>query len=233
MLTIESELTVPGLTGRQVTDFLLAPEDDRYRAWWPGTHHELHLLRRGPVGGHLHDVVLMDEHIGHRHVRLAAEVIESIPGQRIVWRLRLGSLSLPCRVTLTLCTHGQEVDVRHTIDAGWSGPGRLVDPLWRLYLSRSFARDMDDHVRTEFPLLRDLLQTVWSRRSDCSPWVEPWSSTDLPSTPDDGCLPGGDGHGGRQHGEHQECPLDLPRERVGSQQAAQGFPGHGQHLSQQ
>jgi hypothetical protein len=33
----------------------------------------------------------------------------------------------------------------------------MLDPLWRLYFSPAFARAMDRHVQTEFPLLRALL----------------------------------------------------------------------------
>lgn len=52
---------------------------------------------------------------------------------------------------------GHGVLLRHTIAAGWAGPGRLLDPIWRLYLSDSFAADMDEHAHTEFRRLRDLL----------------------------------------------------------------------------
>ena len=47
MLTLRSDVLVPGVTGRQITDFLLAPTDDRYRRWWPGTHLRFHVVRAG------------------------------------------------------------------------------------------------------------------------------------------------------------------------------------------
>lgn len=121
MLTVESRVTVAGLTGREVTDFLLEPRDERYRAWWPGTHLELHRTRTGHREDHVGDRLLMDEYVGSR---------------------------------------------RHTITAGWSGRGRIADPVWRLYFSGSFARAMDRHVHTEFALLRDLLQR---ERADAAP----------------------------------------------------------------
>ena len=157
MLTLESEVTVSGLTGMQVTDFLLDCDDDSYQAWWPGTHLELHVLEHGTGDFHVGDVVLMDEYIGSRHVRLVGEVVEAVPGELIVWQFRLGGLRLPVRLTLALSTHEGGVRLRHNITAGWRGRGRVFDVLWRLYFSRSFARAMDRHVRTEFPLMRDLL----------------------------------------------------------------------------
>jgi hypothetical protein len=157
VLTLESELTVKGLTGREITDFLLDPADDRYQDWWPGTHQAFHLTSPGRGVGHLGDTVLMDEYVGSRRVRMAGEVVDAVPGERVAWQLRPWGLRLPVRLTLTLHTDGRDVRVRHVITAGWTGRARALDVLWRLYLSPSFAGAMDRHVRTEFPLLRDLL----------------------------------------------------------------------------
>ncbi len=150
-------MTVNGLTGQEITDFLLDCVDDSYQAWWPGTHLEMHVLEHGPGDDHVGDVVLMDEYVGSRRVRMVGEVIEAEPGTRIVWQFRPGGLRLPVRLTLVLSDEDRGVRLRHTITAGWSGRGRVLDPLWRLYFSRSFAGAMDRHVHTEFPLMRDLL----------------------------------------------------------------------------
>ncbi|WP_206428468.1 hypothetical protein [Mycolicibacterium stellerae] len=157
MLTLESEMTVDGLTGREVTDFLLDCGDDNYQVWWPGTHLELHVLEHGSDQDHVGDVVLMDEYVGSRHVRMVGEVMEAVAGKRIVWGFRPAGLRLPVRLTLTLTDEARGVRLRHTITAGWTGPGRVLDALWRVYFSRSFAGAMDRHVHTEFPLMRDLL----------------------------------------------------------------------------
>ncbi len=159
MLVLESRMRVEGITGRQITDFLLEANDDRYRAWWPGTHLHLHTLTRGTHAGrgeHVGDRVLMDEFIGHRRVRMTGEVVQAVPGKRIVWQPRAGA-RLPVRLSLELATSAGGVDLRHTITAGWRGPGRLLDPVLRCYFTRGFAAAMDAHVHTEFPRLRDLL----------------------------------------------------------------------------
>ena len=159
MLILQSQVTVPGVTGREITDFMLDCADDRYQAWWPGTHLEFHILVRSSRDDHVGDVVLMDEYVGSRRVRMVGEVIEAVPGETIVWQLRLGRhLRVPVRLSLTLDTAEEGVALCHTITAGWSGVGRRLDPLWRLYFSNSFARAMDRHAHTEFPLLGNLLQ---------------------------------------------------------------------------
>jgi hypothetical protein len=150
-------MTVDGVTGWAITDFLLNPSDKQYQAWWPGTHLRLHTLTQG-ADDHVGDVVWMDEYVGSRRLRTAAEVIEAVPGEKLVWRMRLWRLPLPVRVTLTLRPVGDGVLLCHVITAGWSGRGRAFDPLWRLYFSRSFAGAMDRHAHMEFPRLRDLLR---------------------------------------------------------------------------
>ena len=156
MLTVESRIHVPGLTGQEVTTFLLDCTDVGYQAWWPGVHLQFHPLAAGGVD-HVGDVVLMDEMIGSRHVRMAGVVVEAEPAKRVVWQLKKG-IRLPVRLTLELTDQGGGVAIRHTITAGWRGPSRLLDPLFRLYFSPRFAAAMDQHVRTEFPRLRDRLR---------------------------------------------------------------------------
>jgi hypothetical protein len=154
MLTLETRTRVEGLTGREVFDFLANPSDRAYQAWWPGIHLEFHTISR--ADGHVGDVVLMNEYVGARRVRLAGIVVEAVEGKRLVWQLRAG-VRLPAWVSLDLDDATGGVVVTHRTRVGWSGLGRRLDPLLRLYFSRSFAAALDAHVRTEFRLLRDRL----------------------------------------------------------------------------
>jgi Transglutaminase-like superfamily len=156
MLVMESRVCVEDVAAAQITDVLLDCTDDVYRAWWPGTHRELHRVTPGPGPGHVGDVVLMDEMVGRRHLRLTGVVTDAVPGRRIVWQLGR-RLRLPVELALDLTDHPGGVDVRHTITAGWCGLGRIADPALRLVFTRRFRAAMDAHVRTEFPLLRDRL----------------------------------------------------------------------------
>ncbi|HSL37080.1 MAG TPA: hypothetical protein VK883_09635 [Arthrobacter sp.] len=163
MLVIESRVDVAGLTGRDVTDFMVYCTDERYRRWWPGTHLQLHVLGRATGG--VGDVVVMDEFIGRRRLRLRGVVEAVEPGRRLVWRFRK-LVPLPARLSLELSAVPGGVSVRHTITAGWPGIGRALDPLLRLYFTPRFTADLDAHVRTEFPLLRDYLRPGSTSRTD-------------------------------------------------------------------
>jgi hypothetical protein len=76
-----------------------------------------------------------------------------------VWQFKKG-IALPVWLTLDLVDDVEGVAITHTIEAGFRGPGRLIDPLLRLYFSDQFEQAMDEHVRTEFPKLRDLLRSA-------------------------------------------------------------------------
>lgn len=155
MITIKTEMFVEGIRGAEIFDFLLDATDESYRRWWPGTHLRLHVLKRGE--NHVGDVFYMDEYVGERRVRMQGVVVEAERGKRIVWRLERWGVLLPVRLTLELADRDGGVGLRHTVRAGFVGPGRILDPLFRIYFSGRFAAAMDEHARTEFPMLRDLL----------------------------------------------------------------------------
>jgi hypothetical protein len=156
MLTLHTEIRVDGITGTEIFDFLVNPDDESYRAWWPGTHLQLHIRERGG-DDHVGDVIYMDEYVGKRRLRMSAIVTEAVPGKKLVWRLKRG-IKLPARLYLELADYEGGVAITHAIRTGFRGAGRVLDPVLKLFLSAGFARDMDDHARTEFPRLRDLLR---------------------------------------------------------------------------
>jgi hypothetical protein len=57
------------------------------------------------------------------------------------------------------------VTITHTIRAGFEEIGRMLDPVFRVYLSEKLASTMDDHMRAEFPKLATLLHrgAPWRR----------------------------------------------------------------------
>lgn len=154
MLTLQTIVDVQGLTGRQVTDFLLNCDDKQYQKWWNGTHLEFHTIKRYP--DNIGNVIYMDEYIGRRRLKMAGIVLKAIPGKEIVWQMKKG-FRLPVRLTLMVKDMEGSVRITHTIIAGFKGMGKVLDPLLRLYLSRDFEKAMDEHAKIEFPKLREVV----------------------------------------------------------------------------
>ena len=160
MITLTTKTQIAGVTAKQITDFLLEPTDESYQRWWPGTHLRFHDLKR--VNGYVGNIIYMDEIVGKRRIRMAAEVVEAKPARKIVWRMRKG-VPLPAYVILELQDERDgAVAITHTIRAGLDGAGRIFDPFLRLYFSPSFCRDVDEHVKVEFIKLVPLLQELRS-----------------------------------------------------------------------
>jgi hypothetical protein len=155
MITLRTQLEISGVTGIEITNFFLNCTDAEYQRWWPGVHLSFHTIKRTP--GDVGNLVVMDEFIGNRRVRAKGLVTEVESGKRLVWQLRK-VIRLPVWLTLECVERGGTLQLTHTVEAGFNGIGRVFDPLLRLYFSRRFAKALDEHVRTEFPKLRDMLR---------------------------------------------------------------------------
>jgi hypothetical protein len=156
MIRLVTQIRVDGLKAKEITDFFVTCNDEAYQQWWPGTHLQLH-----PVRGRADEIgalIYMDEFIGTRRLRMTGELIDLIPGKRFVWQPRF-YLPLPVRLIIELVDEQVGVRVTHVIEAGYAGIRRIFDPLFGLWFSGHFAADMDEHVKTEFPKLRDLLHS--------------------------------------------------------------------------
>jgi hypothetical protein len=106
----------------------------------------------------------MNEYVGARRVRLMGIVVEAVSGKRLVWQLKAG-IRLPVWLSLEFADATDGVTITHRIRAGWTGWGRHLDPIFRLYFSRSFAAALDAHVRTEFRLLGERLRAAPATKS--------------------------------------------------------------------
>ena len=102
-------------------------------------------------------MIYMDEFVGRYRLRMKGIVNEIEPGRKIVWQFKMG-IRLPVWLVLEVADDAAGVTITHTIKAGFAGPGKLFDPIFRLYLSDRFAHALDAHVRAEFTKLRDLLR---------------------------------------------------------------------------
>jgi hypothetical protein len=162
MIVIRTRTHVAHLTGEEITAFLLHPSDREYQRWWEGTHLEFHPVKGS--GHRIGDIVYMDEFVGRRRLRLAGVLVESIPGRKLTWQLKT-FVTFSAWLSLELEDDDRGVTITHTIRAGFEGIGRILDPVFRVYLSEKFASTMDDHVRAEFPKLATLLHrgAPWRR----------------------------------------------------------------------
>jgi len=149
-----TRLHVENLTGNDITHFLTTCSDADYQRWWPGTHLELHTVKGNP--GSVGSLVYMDEYIGERRIQMTGRIMELVSGRRLVMQVKR-RVMLPVWLKLTLKDDETGVLITHSIEAGYKGLGSLLDPIFRLLFSKAYAEALDDHVRKEFPMLRNLI----------------------------------------------------------------------------
>lgn len=109
------------------------------------------------VTGDVGNLVYMDEYVGRFRLKFHAVVTAAIPGKAITWQFVRG-VRLPGRLILRLEDQAEGLAISHVVEAGFHGPGRVFDAILRFWFTREFARALEEHVRTEFPKLRDLLR---------------------------------------------------------------------------
>lgn len=166
MIELRTKIHVAGLSGAEIYGFLLNAGDEDYRRWWRGTHLALHTIERRP--NDIGNVIYMDEFIGSHRVKMKAVVLEAEPGRRLTMQFKK-LIPLPAWLFLEFEDRDGGVTVTHTLRAGYKGIGRLLDPLLRLHFTKQFEKDLDAHVRTEFPKLRDLLSSTKNKTPAISP----------------------------------------------------------------
>ena len=154
MIIIRSNVHVPAICGARIIDFMLNCADSEYQKWWEGTHFQFHTIKRNP--DNFGNLVYLDEFIGSRRLRTKAIVRDIIPDTMITWQAKM-IFKLPVRIILEVSNDRNGTNISHVIKAGFLNMGRLLDPIFRLYLSKTFQSYMDEHVKIEFPLLGKML----------------------------------------------------------------------------
>lgn len=155
MIILETQVSVPNLSAKNVFDFMIDCTDEKYQQWWPKTHLSFHTIKRQP--NNIGSLVLFDELIGKRRLRFQAVITKSLPGQEIVWQMKKLFL-LPAWLSLKFQNTEDGVLITHSLSAGFSGLGKILDPIIRLYLSKKFEKELATHANMEFNMLSRLLK---------------------------------------------------------------------------
>ena len=155
MLAMRTEVKVSGISGKNVSDFMLNCTDEAYQNWWPGVHLAFHTKKRFP--NNLGNLVYFDEFVGERHLKFEGVVVNTIPGKQIVWQMKKG-IRLPAWLVLELAEIEDDgVLITHTIKVGFGKIGKLLDPFLRLYFTKGFEKDLEEHAQIEFTKLAGIL----------------------------------------------------------------------------
>ena len=155
MITFRSEVTVQGITGKELIDFMVNCTDADYQEWWPGTHLAFHTIKRYP--DQIGNLIYFDEYVGKYRLKLHGVVREFIPAQKIVWQMKFGN-SLPAWIILECCDQSDDLYISHIVRAGFRGVGSTLDPVLKTYFTPRLFNALDDHAHAEFSMLAKLIE---------------------------------------------------------------------------
>ena len=150
-------LTIPGAKAEQFYDFMIDPCDERYSQWWHGEHLQFHIVKHGDEN-HVGDVVFVDEYLGqNRRLTFHGIVITANRPNKIKWQMKKGAIRLPAFVEISLHDTDEGINLKHELCIGYSGIGRILDPLIKLYFNKSYQKDLEDHCNIEWYKLAEYL----------------------------------------------------------------------------
>ena len=150
MITMKTDVNVNGTSAKDICNFMLNCTDQDYQDWWKGTHLAFHTIKRFP--NEIGNLVHFDEYVGKRRLKFEAIVTKFIPGKEMVWQMKK-AIPLPAWLVMEFEDNDRGVRISHTLKAGFSGIGKIFDPLLRIYLSKEFEQELNEHAHIEFAKL--------------------------------------------------------------------------------
>lgn len=155
MIIIKSEIILKGVKGKDISDFLINCTDKDYQNWWSGTHLSYHTIKQQHLK-YIGNIIFCDEYIGKYRFISKGLIIKYIAGKEIIWQM-LRIIKLPVWLTIRFEDISEGVKITHTIAAGYKRIGRILDVIFKMYLSNAFKKEMKKHFYIEFNKLRDIL----------------------------------------------------------------------------
>ena len=144
------EIVVPNATAERFYDFMINPCDKRYSEWWPGEHLQFHILENGDEN-HVGDILFMDEYLGSNHrLTFKAITVTANRPNKIEWQMMKAGLRLPAIVNFELFDSDDGLRLKHELRLGYSGVGKILDSLIKLYFNKSFQNALDEHCKKEW-----------------------------------------------------------------------------------
>ena len=148
-----TQIVVLNAKAEQFYDFMINPDNDRYREWFPNEHLAFYITKPGAIN-HLGDEVFYDEYLGStRRLKFFADVITANRPTSAAWQMKLMRLRLPAVLSLELTDTPNGLQIDHELSIGFNGIGKVFDPIIRLYFTKSFSDALSKHCLEEWPRL--------------------------------------------------------------------------------
>lgn len=152
--SMKSEL--PNGKAKQFFDFMAYPDDEAYSNWLP-EHHQYHVVKKSkdsPVG----DLIFFDQHISPKF-RLKSYAIVRVADKprELTVQVRKFGIRVPVFVSLYFEDTENGLVLVEELRAGYRGPGAILNPFFRLVLTKRKLNDLTNHHNKEWKELENIL----------------------------------------------------------------------------
>lgn len=155
MIRYATNLVVQNAKAEQFYDFMINPNNENYCAWWPEEHLKFYITKSGDER-HLGDEVYFDEYLGEsRRLKFFADVITANRPTNIVWQMKKFGIRFPAFLSLEFTDIEKGLKINHELRIGFGGIGKILNPLIRIYFTKSFANALEKHCLEEWPRLTE------------------------------------------------------------------------------
>lgn len=155
MVTLKTVVNVKGITSKEIYEYMLSLDDEKYQKWWKGTHLVCHTVKKYP--GDIGNVVYADEFVGKYRLKGYMIIKKLVPYSEMVFQIKK-TVKLPAWFIMRFEDHKDGTNLTHILEAGGNGIWRIFDPLIRLYLNDEFEKNLNAHAHEEFPMLAGMLK---------------------------------------------------------------------------
>jgi hypothetical protein len=147
-----------GAAAAEFFSFMIHAPQEIYAHWLPDEHHEFHVIKHSkttPIG----DLIFFDQHIGRKH-RLTFYAITRVAEKpnHVLFQMRRFGINLPGYLDLQFQDTADGIRLTETIKIGFNGPGRVLDPVIRLFFNKAFFNEMNGHHTREWANLAEILR---------------------------------------------------------------------------
>ena len=157
MITHVMQSILPNAKANEFFDFMVNPPAEIYKNWLPKEHFKFHVVYQNNESP-INDLVYYDQSIGNKY-RLKFHAIIRVADKPnlIVFQMRKFGINLPGYLELEFSDTPDGLTLIETLRIGFNGIGKVCDLFIKIYFSKNFFREMNEHHKREWQNLAEIL----------------------------------------------------------------------------
>ena len=157
MITHMMQSKLQNANATKFFNFMIDPPAEVYKNWLPGEHYKFHIIKHSSESP-INDLIYYDQSISNKYrLKFYALIKVADKPNRIVYQMRKFGFNLPGYLELDFSDTSEGLMLTETIRIGFNEFGKICDPFIKIFFSRDFFREMNEHHKREWQNLAEIL----------------------------------------------------------------------------